>query len=91
MPYRLRISREVRNAVDRLPGKVRQRIRRVIAELAYDPRPDTAKALEEDLSGYFRIRVGLYRVIYTIEEDQVLVEVVRVARRSSRTYEGLGE
>jgi len=90
MPYRLRISREVRNAVDRLPGKIRQRVRRTIAELAYDPRPEAAKTLEEDLSGYFRIRVGEYRVIYTIEEDQVLVEVVRVARRSPRTYEGLG-
>ncbi len=91
MAYRIRISREVRNAVDRLPGKVRQRVRRTIAELAYEPRPETAKALEDELAGYFRIRVGEYRVIYTIEEHEVLVEVVRVARRSPRTYEGLGE
>ena len=89
MPYRLKISREVRNAVGRLPGKVRQRVRRAIAELAFDPRPEAAKALEEDLTGYFRIWIGEHRIIYTILEDEVLVEVVRVARRSPRTYEGL--
>lgn len=87
--YRLAISRQVRTEIDALPGHVRQRIRRAIAQLAENPRPTEAKPLAGELVGYYRLRIDLYRVIYMIDDDVVLVEVVRVARRSPRTYEGL--
>ncbi len=89
MTYRLSISREVRRDIDRLPGIFRQRIRRAIAELAQEPRPEAAKSLEGELADYYRIRLDDYRIIYRIEEDQVLVEVVRVAQRTPRTYTNL--
>jgi len=87
--YRLRLSRQVRAEIDTLPGHIRQRLRRVIAQLAEDPRPAEAKALSGDLTGYYRLRIDLYRVIYTIDDDAVVVEVIRVTRRTPRTYEGL--
>lgn len=89
MPYRLSLSREVYRTINRLPGNVRQRIRRVIAGLAENPRPDSAKAMEADLESYYRIRVNDYRIIYTIDDDVVLVEIIRVVRRTPRTYEDL--
>jgi mRNA interferase RelE/StbE len=89
MPYRLSLSREVYRAINRLPGNVRQRIRRVIASLAENPRPDSAKAMVEDLESYYRIRVNDYRIIYTIDDDVVLVEIIRVVRRTPQTYEDL--
>lgn len=39
MLYRLKISKEVQRQIDRLPGNIRQRVRRMIAELAYNPKP----------------------------------------------------
>lgn len=89
MPYRLSLSREVYRTINRLPGNIRQRIRRVIASLAENPRPDSAKAMEQDLESYYRIRVNDYRIIYTIDDDVVLVEIIRVVRRTPRTYEDL--
>jgi mRNA interferase RelE/StbE len=89
MTYRLKLSRRVRADIDALPGHIRQRVRRTIAFLAENPRPETAKALYGELKGYYRIRLDMYRIIYTINDDIVVVEIVRVVKRTSRTYEAL--
>jgi mRNA interferase RelE/StbE len=87
--YRLRISRKTLREIDHLPGNVRPRMRRTVAELTREPRPPASRPLESDLTGFWRLRIDDYRIIYTIDEDQVLVSVVRVARRTPRTYVGL--
>jgi mRNA interferase RelE/StbE len=89
MQYRLRISKKVEREIERLPGKVRQRVRRTIASLAFDPRPQHATELEEELAGFWRIKIEDYRIIYTIKDELVVVEIMRVVRRSPRTYQGL--
>ncbi len=89
MVYRLRISREVQHQIDRLPGNIRQRVRRTIAELAQEPRPPAAKQMEAELAGYYRLRLDDYRIIYTINDDIVTVEVIRVTKRTPKTYWGL--
>jgi mRNA interferase RelE/StbE len=57
----------------------RQRIVRRIESLADDPRPTGC----EKLSGYdrYRIRQGPYRIVYGIQDDELVVFVVRVAHR----------
>jgi hypothetical protein len=40
MQHRLKISKRVEREIERLPGNVRQRVRRTIARLAFDPRPN---------------------------------------------------
>lgn len=50
-----------------------------IERLAHDPRPPLVKKLQ--VSGDWRIRVGHYRVIYTIDDAEVTVSVIRVASR----------
>jgi mRNA interferase RelE/StbE len=72
-----------------LPGHIHQRIRQTIAGLAYDPRPSTAKQMEDELSDHYRIRIENYRVIYTIDDEIILVEVIRVMKRTPKTYAGL--
>lgn len=89
MTYQLKLTRQVQAEIDALPGNIRQRIRRAIAQLAENPRPDNTKALRGELKGYYRIRIDSYRVIYTIDDNVVVVEVVRVAKRSPRTYDHL--
>jgi mRNA interferase RelE/StbE len=89
MPYRLKIVREVQREIERLPGNVRQRVKRAIAELSIDPRPAHATELEQELAGFWRIKIDTYRIIYTIDDDVILIEVIRVARRTPKTYLGL--
>jgi len=57
----------------------RQLIRR-IEKLAHDPRPHGVEKLtgEEDL---YRVRSGDYRVLYTIQDKELIVLVVKIADR----------
>ena len=59
---------------------MRARSRGAVLKLATDPRPPGARALK-DRPGYLRVRVGDYRLIYTIEDDVLRVIVVRVGHR----------
>jgi mRNA interferase RelE/StbE len=60
--------------------QMRARIRGAVLKLAADPRPPGVRALK-DRPGYLRVRVGDYRIIYTIEDDVLRVIVVRVGHR----------
>ncbi len=63
-----------------LDPQVRRRIQGAIALLAQDPRPPGARALQGRPG--LRVRVGDYRIIYTVEEDDVLlIVVVRLGHR----------
>ncbi len=65
-------------AVD--PKKDRQRIVAGIRSLADDPRPPGCEKLAGEDDRY-RIRVGRYRVIYSVGDGALLVVVVRVGHR----------
>jgi mRNA interferase RelE/StbE len=60
--------------------QIRARIRGALLKLAVDPRPPGARALK-DRPGYLRVRIGDYRIIYTIEDDVLRVVVVRLGHR----------
>jgi mRNA interferase RelE/StbE len=60
--------------------KDRQRIVASILALADEPRPVGSEKLARD-SDRSRVRVGRYRVLYSIADDDLLVLVVRVAHR----------
>ena len=70
-------AREI-EAVDQ--KKDRQRIVARILALAKDPRPAGCEKLAGQ-SARYRVRVGRYRVVYSIADDQLRVLVVRVADR----------
>ena len=91
MTYRLEVPKAVRQEIERLPGNIRQRVKRTIAGLAFEPRPENASELEEELAGVWRIKLEDYRIIYSIDEDVVTVEVVRVGKRTPMTYAGLAK
>jgi len=55
------------------------RVQGVIALLAQDPRPPSARALKGRPG--LRVRVGDYRVIYTVEDQVLLIVVVTLGHR----------
>jgi mRNA interferase RelE/StbE len=65
----------------KLDRAVARRIVRAVDALAGDPRPSGSRPLV-GFPDLLRLRVGAYRVIYTIRSDKVLVLVLRVAHRS---------
>ncbi|MGZ5437996.1 MAG: type II toxin-antitoxin system RelE family toxin [Pyrinomonadaceae bacterium] len=68
--------KELRN----LPKEVIPRIITVVGELSSNPFPDGIKKLRGAEHTY-RIRIGSYRVVYTVTKATTIVEVIRVAHR----------
>jgi mRNA interferase RelE/StbE len=69
-----------KESLEKLPRQAARRVRAALERLAEVPRPSSAKALATN-PGYLRIRVGSYRVVYTVRAAQLLVLVVRVEHR----------
>ena len=77
--YRIEIRPAAVRALRRLDPQMRPRIQGAIALLAQDPRPPGARTLRGRPG--LRIRVGDYRIIYTVEDDVLLVVVVTLGHR----------
>ena len=78
--YRIEVTPRALKDLRALPKKERQRIAEQIDALKTDPRPTGCKKLKgrED---FYRIRVGDYRVVYQIEDEVLLILIVRVGDR----------
>lgn len=66
----------------KLDKSVARRVMKAVDALSTDPRPSGTRPLV----GYpnlWRIRVGQYRVVYTIKDAELVVLALRVAHRSS--------
>jgi mRNA interferase RelE/StbE len=72
--------------LERLPGKMIERIFPKLEGLASEPRPAGCKKLKGGQREW-RIRVGDYRVVYTIDDEKLLVSVMRIRQRSE-VYDG---
>ena len=79
VPYSLRIKQSAFKELQRLDKKERVRLVAAIDQLAENPH--IGKLLKGEFSGLRRIRSGNYRVIYEINEGEVLILVLRIAHR----------
>ena len=82
--FRVDLAPAAQRQLRRLPPGIAASLRAPILALALEPRPPSATKLAG--SELWRLRVGGLRVIYAIDEEQRLVVVLRVARRSESTY-----
>ena len=87
MGYQVKLRRAAQRQLDKLAKKDYEIIAEVISALEREPRPHGIKKLAE--SGLWRMRVGPYRVVYNIDDEEHLVIVVLVARRTEDTYKRL--
>ena len=78
-PCRIELRPAAARALRKLDPAIRLRIRGAIALLADDPRPPASRPLR-GRPGY-RVRVGDYRIIYTIADDVLLIVVVALRHR----------
>ncbi|MBU0987931.1 MAG: type II toxin-antitoxin system RelE/ParE family toxin [Proteobacteria bacterium] len=77
--YKLLFKKSVQKDFDAVPKKDLKRILKGIAALAEDPRPPGC----EKLTGRerYRLRQGRYRIVYSIQDDELTVWVVKVGHR----------
>ncbi|MDO8964147.1 MAG: type II toxin-antitoxin system RelE/ParE family toxin [Coriobacteriia bacterium] len=80
MEYRIEFAPSASKQFAKLPREMQRRLAPVIDALALDPRPEGCVRLA-GTAELWRVRVGVYRVVYTIEDDRLVVLVVKVGHR----------
>jgi mRNA interferase RelE/StbE len=77
--YCVRLKPRAEREMDKLPLAVAKRIWTKLFSLEIDPRPQGSLKLK-GTDGY-RIRIGDYRIVYSIDDRERLVDVARIAHR----------
>ena len=81
--FRVELSREAQRFYERCDKAVSKKLARCFESLERDPRSgNNVKALKGDFDGAYRYRLGDLRVVYTINDRDVIVFVITIAKRS---------
>lgn len=77
MQYRIEIDKRAVKFISKQPKPQRERLLRAIYKL---PETGDIKQMQGYIN-YYRLRVGDYRVIYSVNDDVLLVRVVEIGNR----------
>ena len=78
--YRIEVSATAEKQIRKLGKKDQIAVLRGIRQLSTEPRPPNSRKM----SGYddvYRIRVGQYRVLYSVENKKLVIIILKVGRR----------
>ncbi|MDE2976996.1 MAG: type II toxin-antitoxin system RelE/ParE family toxin [Acidobacteriota bacterium] len=78
--YEVQISRSAERQLARLDSGTQRRIAATMLSLAKNPRPRGCRKL----IGYddvFRVRVGRYRLLYSVSDETVVIVILKVGHR----------
>ena len=80
MTYRVTLAPSAARQLRKFDPDARRRLQAAIELLAIDPRPPAATRLVGG-SGEWRVRTGNYRIVYEINDNELVVLVLRMGRR----------
>ena len=75
--YQILIKKRAKKFIDKLPARDKRRVVEAIERL---PEGDDIKKLR-GYEGVLRLRVGLYRIIYEVDNDRLIVTVIDAGNR----------
>lgn len=78
--YEVVLSKTAEKNLMKIPVKIVKQIIPTLQELANNPRPAGCKKLK-GFSNIWRVRVGDYRIIYSIEDQILLVDIREIGHR----------
>ena len=79
--YNIVVSRSAEKDLEKLPSQIVKRVSKAIDELEITPKPHGSKKLKATSENLWRIRVGDYRIIYSIDDDIYVVDIRKVGHR----------
>jgi mRNA interferase RelE/StbE len=79
MAYSIEIKLSAAREIEAIPLLDRRKVVARIGLLAEDPRPRGCEKLAG--GGHYRVRQGDYRIVYTVEDERLVVWVVKVGHR----------
>jgi len=77
--YRIELRRKAQRSLDKLPKGDFTAIIEAIKNLADLPRPKGVEKIKS--AGLWRIRYGDYRIVYSIDDDNKAVVILRIGHR----------
>lgn len=82
MKYRIEIAEKIEKKLAKLPKKDKERVIETIDALTENPRPSGCKKLKGNgQPPLYRVRSGNYRVIYTIQDEILLILIIELGHR----------
>jgi mRNA interferase RelE/StbE len=75
--YSIRFKSSVKKDLRSIPKQDVLRILTALKSLTEDPRPSNSKPLTG--RDAWRLRVGKYRAIYTINDKEIVIEIIKIA------------
>lgn len=79
--YRVIVRKSVSKDLNRTPKKDVQRILKAIQALSQNPRPPQSKKLSGEEK--YRLRCGVYRILYEIQDKKLIVCIVKAGHRKN--------
>ena len=77
--YKIELRRKAQRALDRLPKDDFNAVLGAVKDLANIPRPKGIEKIKS--AGLWRIRQGDYRIVYSIDDGQKTVTILRIGHR----------
>ncbi|MHC5734618.1 type II toxin-antitoxin system RelE family toxin [Nostoc sp.] len=78
MSYQVTFAPSAVQRIGELDSEVQQRLAQKLEELALNPLPEDAHPLK-DTERFYKVRLGEYRIIYQIEDQPLLLTVIKIA------------
>ena len=75
--YKVIISKQILKSLDKVPVIYLPSIKKAINDLTENPRPFGCVKLAGS-ENHYRIRIGVYRIIYSIQDNILVVEVIKL-------------
>ena len=77
--YKIELRRKAQHSLDRLPKGDFNAVLAAVKDLGNSPRPKGVEKIKT--AGLWRIRQGDYRIVYSLDEGQKIVTILRIGHR----------
>lgn len=83
MTYELELARDALKFYEEADEQLVKRLHRCFDQLSRDPRQHpNAKRLKGPLAGYWRYRIGDWRVVFRVDDNERVVTIILIAHRT---------
>ena len=79
--YSISINPSALKELIKLPKVMVKKAEKAFSSLANNPRPVGVKKLKDSKEDLYRVRVGDYRIIYSIEDEIKIIDILRIGHR----------
>lgn len=83
-PYEVSVDKRNKKFVSKLSKKQARQVHEALIRLGNNPRPQDSRKLKTT-NGY-RVTVGEYRILYTIDDDEATIKVFLITNRNGLSY-----